>query len=383
MIITPELAQHIVGKIRQFVQENINIMDSSGVIIGSGQNTRLNTCHQGALDVIRSGETVQIFPEDINRFPGTMPGLNWPIVLDGQVVGVVGVSGHPQLVSNTAKLVKMVTELILERESLVEEFRGNLQLREQFIQLLLADRYQETAPQIAKTAKLLRFDLNLPRLVAVIHLGTIVEDAVSYYGTRNLVAARTRETLTQILDTSGLIDHHDLFVFVNEELIILKHFPIGTEVAAFCQWSLHIMKLLERGHHNQGLQVGLGSMTTTPDQLHESYQEALFAQKNNTSIYEFDTLVAYLVTQPGAIHCCLALKNLRAAVLSRLACKYDMSNTVNALLDNNLNITSAANTLFIHRNTMVFRLEKLKGLTGLCPRQSLNHALLCRILFSL
>ncbi|MDF2570990.1 MAG: transcriptional regulator, CdaR [Sporomusa sp.] len=388
MIITEELAQHIVDHIMPLVPHNINIMDSAGLIIGSGHKNRLNTYHQGAMDVIRSGEVVEIFAEDIDRFPGALPGLNWPIVLGNQVVGVVGVSGNPELVRNTAKLVKMVTELILERESLVEGFRASLQLREQYMQLVLADHYQEHAGQIAKLAKMLRFNQSLPRLVAVVPMAAILEDALTQYRACDLVTTRTRENLTQLLEFSSLIDDNDLFVLAEDELIIIKYFPTGTLPTEFCQWGSAIIKLLDCEQRFTGLSLGIGSHTSSPTGLRESYKEAVFAQQrikpgsSAASIYEFDLLISYLVREPGAIHSCLALRSLKESIYHQLDVKYDMRNTITTLLENNLNVSSAAKALFIHRNTMVFRLDKLKELTGLCPGQSLNHAMLCKILFS-
>ena len=124
MLLTSDLAQQIVASIMSITHENINIMDSQGGIIASGQRHRLNTFHQGAKEAIDRDETVIIHGNDLARYPGSLPGLNMPITLNGQIIGVVGISGEPQVVRNTAKMVKMVTELILEREMLREEFRS-------------------------------------------------------------------------------------------------------------------------------------------------------------------------------------------------------------------------------------------------------------------
>ncbi|MBP2635767.1 MAG: transcriptional regulator, CdaR [Firmicutes bacterium] len=387
MIIKAELAQRIVDNIMPLVHQNINIMDNSGLIIASGNKDRLNTCHQGAVEVIRSSREVEVFPENLERFPGALPGLNWPIILGSQIVGVVGISGHPDLVRNTAQIVKMVTELLLERENLTEEYRANLQLREQFLQLLLADNDQETLLKIAKIAKLLRFDLTLPRLAAVIPVDLIIQEAFSQYGAHDLVVARTRETITKQLEDSDLIEsHRDLFIFTEEDLVILKYFPAGTQPAVCCEWGGNLLTLLDSGHDNRDLCIGLGSITSTAE-LQESYKEAQFSQKNRpnnnraAAISDFDILAAYLLREPGALAYCLALKNLRNIVQDKLDCKYDMQNTVSTLLVNNLNVSGTAKAMFIHRNTLVFRLEKLKELTGLCPCQSLNHAILCKLLF--
>jgi carbohydrate diacid regulator len=97
MILTGELAQKIVDNIMPIVHQNVNIMNSAGIIIASGQKQRLNSFHKGAKDVIDNGAVVEIYPKTltVTRFP---PGLNWPIVLGRQTIGVVGVSGHPDAV---------------------------------------------------------------------------------------------------------------------------------------------------------------------------------------------------------------------------------------------------------------------------------------------
>ena len=39
--------------------------------------------------------------------------------------------------------------------------------------------------------------------------------------------------------------------------------------------------------------------------------------------------------------------------------------TINKFFENNLNVSETARKLFVHRNTLVYRLEKIKKLTGL------------------
>ena len=48
MKITHKLAQNIVEKTMGILEKNINIMDEKGVIIGSGDKSRLNQYHEGA-----------------------------------------------------------------------------------------------------------------------------------------------------------------------------------------------------------------------------------------------------------------------------------------------------------------------------------------------
>ncbi|WP_333593718.1 CdaR family transcriptional regulator [Anaerospora hongkongensis] len=387
MLITYELAQQIVDHILPIVQQNVNIMNSSGLIMGSGQKNRINTYHQGAKEVIARGEVVEIHPDELALFPGALPGLNWPIILDKQIVGVVGVSGDPAAVRSTAKLVKMVTELILERESLLEGFRSNLQLKEHFVQLLLSGKWEECCAQIKSTAQLLRFTLELPRAAAVANIRPLLDTACSQYGTHELVMARTRDVLTQNIERSELIDERDLVVVTEDKCIIFKHFSQAAEPAVIQNWGQQFQALLNREYSNTGFSLGLGSLTNSPEQLYTSYTEALFACRQTDvhavpgTIYHFDVLTAYLLAPGSRTSACLAFQNLRTKITTRLGKKYDLQNTINTLLEHNLNVSSAAKALFIHRNTLVFRLEKLQELTGLCPAQFLNHAILCKLLF--
>lgn len=387
MLITYELAQQIVDHILPIVQQNVNIMNSSGLIMGSGQKNRINTYHQGAKEVIARGEVVEIHPDELELFPGALPGLNWPIILDKQIVGVVGVSGDPAAVRSTAKLVKMVTELILERESLIEGFRSNLQLKEHFVQLLLSGRWEDCSAQIKSTAQLLRFTLELPRAAAVANIRPLLDTACSQYGTHDLVMARTRDVLTQTIESSRLIDERDLVIVTEDKCIIFKYFPQAAEPAALQDWGQQFQELLNREYNNTGFRLGLGSLTNSPEQLYTSYTEALFACRQTDVhalpgiIYNFDVLTAYLLAPGSRTSACLAFQNLQTKITTRLGKKYDLQNTINTLLEHNLNVSSAAKALFIHRNTLVFRLEKLQELTGLCPAQFLNHAILCKLLF--
>ena len=52
--------------------------------------------------------------------------------------------------------------------------------------------------------------------------------------------------------------------------------------------------------------------------------------------------------------------------------------TINKFFENNLNVSETARKLFVHRNTLVYRLEKIKKLTGLDLRE-FDHAIIFKI----
>ena len=52
--------------------------------------------------------------------------------------------------------------------------------------------------------------------------------------------------------------------------------------------------------------------------------------------------------------------------------------TINKFLENNLNVSETSRNLFVHRNTLVYRLEKIKKLTGLDLRE-FDHAIIFKV----
>ncbi len=52
--------------------------------------------------------------------------------------------------------------------------------------------------------------------------------------------------------------------------------------------------------------------------------------------------------------------------------------TINKFFENNLNVSETSRRLFVHRNTLVYRLEKIKKITGLDLRE-LDHAIVFKV----
>lgn len=388
MLLTDELAQQVVDHIMPTASQNINIMNDQGIIIASGHKHRLHTFHKGAKDVLEQGKMIEIYPADVTLYPGSLPGLNMPIVLNNHIIGVVGVSGHPDEVRSTAKMIKMVTELILEREILREDSLSHSQLQKQFVTLLCSDRASENYEKLMKAAKLLNYELDLPRLVLTVNLKPILDQAIEDFGLTNLVLSRTRECLEQALTNSTSIKQQDFVAFLDKELIILKHFPLTTPVNCQKQWGTDIYEIIHAVYQDVPIKIGLGSLVPAYNELSLSYQESRYcvtsrnSQQKIASIHDADILCEYLVNKINTVVPCLALSSLKAQLEGDLSQKYDMKNTIIHLLNHHLNITCTAKSLYIHRNTLLFRLKRLQDTTGLEPCHVLSHALLCKMLLN-
>ena len=385
MIISRELAQKIVDHLMEIVKRNVNMMDCNGVIIASGQPNRIDSFHQGGKLAAAKHHVVEIYPAEVHNYAGSLPGVMWPVDLKDQTVGVVGVTGEPQEVRDTSKLVKIVTELILEREMFLADYGSENRMKEQFVSLLFEDYQHDVRDDSSTLAGILNYKLDIPRLVLVVKLVPQVEENYASEGLHNLFSDRLRASVLALIKKATYFTTDDMTLFYKQNLLILKALPDNTDRQKIETFAASVLILLKSIQPRLKIQMGIGSQALNKPQLRHSYYEAMFAMEQAApgmigSISEFEILLSYLINaQDVQRSSCLALLELKNK-FEKIKVKYDMQRTIKFLLHNNLNIAKTAQALFIHRNTLKFRLAKLKEFVGLEPCHFFRHAMLCEYL---
>jgi len=170
MRITHKLAQNIVDKTMNILGKNINIMDENGVIIGSGDKSRLNQFHEGAAQVIKEGKKLEIYSKDINHLVGAKPGINLPIEYNNKIIGVVGITGEPNEVTPFGEVIKMTVEMMLQQEFLLKELQLEQQARENFIQDMISGRIGNDSDLFITRGQIVGYDILIPRVALVMDI---------------------------------------------------------------------------------------------------------------------------------------------------------------------------------------------------------------------
>ncbi|MEN6567417.1 MAG: sugar diacid recognition domain-containing protein [Veillonellales bacterium] len=385
MIISDEMAQKIVDTTMCLVHRNVNIMNREGIIIATGHPHRYKTFHKGAKDVIETGSVIEIYPDELPLYPGALQGVNLPIVFDGQTVGVVGVFGSPDEVRSTGRLVRTITELILERELLQKEMHSKYLLREQFIDIVIANASGLVPPKINRIAKTLGLKMQIPRAVALIDATSLISKYIAEYGSSELVLERAADLSIQKITELGLINEQDIAVMLDEKFIILKCFPHRLDNKKMHQWAENLIAAIA-SNDNVFLACGIGAITGSIHAYHSSYEQAKYclsqcqSQSVVQTIYDRDIIVRYALQEAAASPAGLSLKNIAASLSGTNFENTDMQTTLLSLLENNLNINATADQLHIHRNTLLYRLTCLKNETALDPSRCIDDAILCKLL---
>ena len=130
--------------------------------------------------------------------------------------------------------------------------------------------------------------------------------------------------------------------------------------------------------------IGIGTVAEHLRELSDAYKEAQTAIdvgkvfETERSIINYENLgIGRLIYQLPTTLCDIYLTEVFKKN-SIDALDQETLFTINKFFENNLNVSETSRKLFVHRNTLVYRLEKIKKLTGLDLRQ-FDHAIVFKV----
>jgi carbohydrate diacid regulator len=388
MKITHKLAQDVVDKTMSILGKNINIMDEKGVIIGSGDKSRLNQFHEGAAQVIREGKKLEIYSKDINHLVGAKPGINLPIEHNNKIIGVVGITGEPNEVSPFGEVIKMTVEMMFQQEFLLKEIQLEKQAQENFIHDLVSGRIGNDSDLFLTRGQIVGYDILIPRVALVmdiyqfektakqslqafkgskegeIHLQRLKNDVLKtiqgiFVDTPQEIVSYTGGDRFVVLKTINLKD--------SDEILRKKLFRIGRKIKNTISQKMKFK-----------VTIGIGEYHKDIRGVSKSFKEAIQALDVGTrlegagDIYHVDNMgVGKLLAEIKKE----SQKEFMEKTIYSIKDNKDkkMNNTLletlKAFFDNNLSISKTAQVIYVHRNTLLYRLRRVKEITGLDPKK--------------
>lgn len=392
LVLTHDLIQPIVDKMVQIIGRNINIMNEQAIIIACRDEGRLGSFHQWAAQVIGSGRTVEVFPNNIDPIKGGSPGVNLPIIFNGQIVGVVGITGLPEEIGISAKLVRTSVELMLDQLQLKEQLNLELRAKQRFLSDLCNGDIDVSEEIFLSRASVLGFDLSVPRYAIVFDIDELNDNLRTRPSTRTLspdeLAAQLfkEKILQSVARTKGFDGKEILAHAGGSKIVVFKVFAGLDGNQCRKETELIIEKIQRAIQHDSGFKttVGVGRLYQHYRAYSNSMREAIEAiyigrsLRSGGNIFwsEEMPLENLLTAAPKQV-----LEDYIDAVIGTILKEQsanqreEIFQMLEALFENNLSITQTAHALFLHRNTIMFRLEKIERLTGYKPANSLDQAI--------
>ena len=175
----------------------------------------------------------------------------------------------------------------------------------------------------------------------------------------------------------------DFVISVNEtDVAVIKQLPAGAE-EDLDKLAKSMEDVLRSDLHLKTV-IGIGTVAEHLRYLADSYKEAQTAIDvgkvfdTEKSIINYENLgIGRLIYQLPTTLCDIFLTEVfKKNTIDSL--DQETLFTINKFFENNLNVSETSRKLFVHRNTLVYRLEKIKKLTGLDLRQ-FDHAIVFKV----
>jgi len=212
--------------------------------------------------------------------------------------------------------------------------------------LLLVDIYNR--------AKKLRIDVNVPRCVYLVSFGSDKDSIVGDL-LKGLFAPQSGDVITSVDENT---------------FILIKCLKSGTDIQALDEVAQTIVSSLNT-EAMISARVSYGSVVNELKDVSKSYKEARMAMDVGAIFYAEKSVTAYsnlgigrLIYQLPVPLCEMFLNEIfEGGILNEL--DEESRSTIKIFFENNLNVSETSRQLFIHRNTLVYRVEKLEKTTGL------------------
>lgn len=354
------IARQIVQRTMKIIGHNINVMNNHGVILGSGDRHRVGETHEGALLAISQKRTVEISTKNTGTLQGVKPGINLPLHYKGDIIGVIGITGEPETLRNYGELLKMTAELIVEQANTLEQAQWHYRQKEELIIELIKSEGPFTSHQ-RNWASQLNIDLDIPRVVALIKIQNDEEETTA------------NSMLKQVLHLLENPSRGNLVAMTSmTELVILKPAFLDGKTWDPELESERIDQLLARlpAILVSRLKISLGHFFPAVEDLNRSYQTAIetlvigqqIRPEQNKYLYEDYSLSVLL----SALKDSWRGKELLSPYQALLTADKNgqLVKTLSAYLQHFGDLQQCANSLFIHRNTLRYRLDKIQRVTG-------------------
>ena len=185
------------------------------------------------------------------------------------------------------------------------------------------------------------------------------KDATALELVKNLFASKTRDFVTEIDDSSIILIKDTRDMKEDHDLKTLADMIVD---------NLHAEAMVR-------VRVGYGNRVNNLPDIAKSYQEAKMALEVGKIFYADKETIAYrylgigrLIYQLPMSLCEMFIHEVFGEEVPDVF-NEEISGTIQKFFENNLNISETARQLYVHRNTLVYRLERLEKAIGLDIRK--------------
>ena len=349
--VSRDLAHQIVSAVKEVCGQDVNFINSSGVIFASTDEQRVGTFHEIGAEAARTGKTIEV-PRD-DQYTGTRAGINLPVFHNGMILAVIGITGDPEKVRKYAHLAVRITSLGIRERELAALARTEDEKRQFLIDQLTREE-QIDFPVV--NALLTEWGIHLDSRKRI----CLIQAAPRYNPVNMPLLDRP---IRKLFEEIGA----DLYAYryPNLYLAIL-------EDDSFEKVRGLLQSYAEKSREVLSIGVGKASSTYSLASSLETARTALSAINESSrgfAVADDLTLELLLLSVKGGVR-----EELLRKTVSEIPAE-DRS-LLRVYYQCQMSLSESCQKLYLHKNTMQYRLNRVKSRTGLDPRRFEDAVLL-------
>ena len=200
-----------------------------------------------------------------------------------------------------------------------------------------------------------------------LHIDTEVKRVIFIVEMPNLKEANLLEQVRGVLSNK----FKDFVTAVDEKnVIVVKEVEVGEGYCDMEKYAQNMQKTLEM-EGVMGCHVAYGTIINDIKEVSKSYKEAHLALDVGKIFFEEKDIIAYNTLGIGRLIYQLPIPLCKMFIREIFEGKSpddfdeETLTTINKFFENSLNVSETSRQLYIHRNTLVYRLDKIQKSTGL------------------
>ncbi len=351
MVISRRQADTIIHNLRSVVHEDINIISNEGIIVSSTDTSRVGDTHAGARMVVETKKPLEI--EYDGQYEGALRGINLPVFYEGDLVAVVGITGEVDTIRQFSKVIVTMSEILIKEHFLNRQKEFKRENNRVIMELITKDKFN---PDVVK-----------------MKMDELGYDNVDYY---HFAVCELSNFDQHNIDLANRIYNsfekrlhmYDLLARKESKYLLLSQTPKRQTLIE----DLHKIKQYIENKYKVEFTIGISEKITAFDNMYTAYQQAnmivdldIHNGQGNIVAFDASSLDFFFQAIPDYLRQEFArnvLNGLDAEEIQR------MRELIREYVTHNGSLSACAKALYIHKNTLQYRLNRIASISGYNPR---------------
>ncbi len=353
-MLSQQIADKICAKVSALVSQDLRLTDAEGHALS---------------------QTSALKPEavDIEAVPWAIP-FSYSGNVVGYIVLVAEMPNHEEI----APLIRSIAELVMHQSLVLEQIPRQDERLDKFIYDLL-NQPQPDWSLLAAEARLFDIELDRPRIAIVIQIDdpSLTARYQDPSNDREIRLTRYKFGINRALNSFYTSSRENVVSYLGgtsfcilKDLLASGDSDLNVGLESFKK-SLNVIYGILKSELKPPTTVGIGNYHPGLEGLRQSYHEATSAIELGAQTWDVDRI--YHIDDFGVVAPLLSGVDenniyFSRELLDRVGENHEIIQTLEAFFNFDMSLTRTADMLKIHRNTLVYRLDRITETLGLNPR---------------